>query len=88
MIIASSIIDTIRNIDSANPILLEAANWEENLRLLGIKIINVADFSELLLRLALNVLVVFVVVQYMYAKNVSVKIFISAIWQWEQSFFC
>lgn len=69
MNIASSIIDTIRNIDIASQDLTEAANWEENLRLLGIKIINVADFSELLLRLAFNVFVVFVVVQYIYAKN-------------------
>lgn len=69
MNIASSIIDKIRNIDIASQDLTEAANWEENLRLLGIKIINVADFSELLLRLAFNVFVVFVVVQYIYAKN-------------------
>ena len=43
--------------------------WEENLRFLGIKIINMSDFTELLVRLALNLFVSFLVVHYMYARN-------------------
>jgi hypothetical protein len=36
---------------------------------MGIKLINTADFTELLIRLALNIFVTFLVVQYMYARN-------------------
>ncbi len=43
--------------------------WEENIRFLGIKLINVGDFSELLIRFVMNTVLIFVVVHYMYAKN-------------------
>jgi hypothetical protein len=69
MILATTIIDTVKNINLANPDLAEITNWEENLRFMGIKLINTADFTELLIRLALNVFVTFLVVQYMYARN-------------------
>ncbi len=45
------------------------SNWEENLRFLGIKIINVADFTELLVRFILNTGLIFIVVHFMYAKH-------------------
>lgn len=64
----TTVVDTVKNI-AADPALTELANWEENLRFLGIKIINVADFSELIIRLILNIFVTFLVVQYMYARN-------------------
>lgn len=64
MQISQTVIDTVNAGE-----LSELANWEENLRFLGIKIINVGDFSELLIRLALNVFVSFLVVHYMYARN-------------------
>lgn len=64
----TTVLDTLKN-NVADSGLTELAGWEENLRFLGIKIINVADFSELLIRLALNLLVTFLVVQYMYARN-------------------
>jgi hypothetical protein len=67
MELAQSVIDTVNNVNAAE--LSELANWEESLRFLDIKIINVADFSELLIRLALNVFVSFLVVHYMYARN-------------------
>lgn len=65
---STMVLDTIKNgmTDSG---ITELTNWEENLRFLGIKLINVADFSELLIRLALNVFVTFLVVQYMYARH-------------------
>lgn len=63
------ITDTVKNINLSNPELTEIANWEESLRFLGIKIINVADFSELVVRLALNLFVTFLVVHFMYARN-------------------
>jgi hypothetical protein len=43
--------------------------WAEDLRFLDIKIINVTDFTELFVRLALNLFVSFVVVHFMYARN-------------------
>lgn len=43
--------------------------WEEGFRLLNIKIINSADFLELLLRFALNLIAVFLIVHFMYARN-------------------
>lgn len=66
--------DTIKNMVN-DPALTELTNWEENLRFLGIKLINVADFSELLVRLVLNVFVTFLVVQYMYARHSKRKDF-------------
>jgi len=49
--------------------ITEGADWEESLRFLGIKLINSADFIELLIRLALNLFVIYLVVHYMYARN-------------------
>lgn len=63
----TTIIDTLSKTGIAE--ISELASWEEQLRFLGIKIINVGDFSELLVRLALNVFVTFIVVQYMYARH-------------------
>lgn len=64
----TTVSDAVKDI-VIKPNLAGMANWEENLRFLGIKIINVDDFSELLIRLVLNLFVSFVVVQYMYARN-------------------
>ncbi len=74
MIDSSTFIDTVNSI-TTNPQLAEVANWEENLRFLGIKIINVGDFTELLVRFALNTLLIFLVVHFMYAKNSKRKDF-------------
>lgn len=66
------IIDTVStNIPSAT----EIVSWEEQLRFLGIKIINVSDFTELMLRLVFNTLLVFIAVHYIYAKNSQRKDF-------------
>jgi len=43
--------------------------FEESLRFLGIKIINTGDFFELLLRLALNSLVVYILTKKVYLKR-------------------
>lgn len=50
-------------------------NWEENLRFLGIKLINTSDFAELVLRLLFNTGLLFIVVHFMYAKNSKRKDF-------------
>lgn len=49
--------------------------WVENLRFMGIKLINLGDFTELFVRLALNTLIIIGVVFFMYAKNSRKKDF-------------
>jgi lipid-A-disaccharide synthase-like uncharacterized protein len=44
-------------------------NWEEQLRFLGIKLINANDFFELVLRLLFTVFIIFIIVQFLYARN-------------------
>ncbi|NQV02447.1 MAG: DUF4956 domain-containing protein [Bacteroidia bacterium] len=51
------------------------AGWEEHLRFLGIKLIDVSDFSELVIRFLLNAVMVFLVVHYMYAMRSKRKDF-------------
>jgi hypothetical protein len=75
MTLATTIIDTVSNLNFANPDLAEMTSWEENLRFLGVKLINTADFSELLIRLVFNLLVTIIVVQFMYARNSKRKDF-------------
>ncbi|NOU61925.1 DUF4956 domain-containing protein [Marinifilum caeruleilacunae] len=67
-----SVTDTITN---AIPAVEEVANWEEQLRFLGIKIINVGDFIELIVRFTLNTSLIYLVTHFMYAKNSSRKDF-------------
>ncbi len=52
-----------------HPLFADVTSWEEKLRFLDIKLINVADFSELFIRLAFNLLATFVVVHFIYARN-------------------
>lgn len=67
-----NVTDTITNSITA---VQEAANWEEQLRFLGIKIINVGDFIELIVRFTLNTSLIFLITHFMYAKNSSRKDF-------------
>lgn len=55
--------------------MAELDSWVEQLEFLGIKFINVTDFTELLIRLAFNLLVSFVVVHFMYARQSKRKDF-------------
>jgi hypothetical protein len=57
------------------PELTSLAVWEEQMRFLGIKLINVSDFTELLLRFLVNAVMVFLIVHYMYAKRSKRKDF-------------
>lgn len=52
-----------------------AISWEDQLRFLGIKLINSNDFYELLLRFIFNSLIVFLVVHYIYRKQSKDKEF-------------
>ncbi len=64
-----AIIDTINSIASLAPNFDDIAKVDPHIRFLGIKLINVSDFSELLFRFAFNLLILFSVVHFMYAKN-------------------
>ena len=72
MIDTLNIIETVNNISGAIP---EVATWEDQIRFLGIKLINVGDFSDLLVRFTINTLLVLIVVHFIYAKNSQRKDF-------------
>lgn len=57
------------SLSSGVPALTGAEIWEEQVRFLGIKMINSSDFLELLLRFAFNTAMIIVVVHYLYARN-------------------
>lgn len=73
--ILTTLIDAVNDLNVTNPDLAQIEGWEENLRFLGIKLINSADFLELLVRFSLNTLLLFFVVHFMYAKNSKRKDF-------------
>lgn len=53
----------------------EAIIWEDQLRFLGIKLINLNDFSDLLVRFTLNTILIFIVVHFIYSQNSKRKDF-------------
>ncbi len=50
-------------------------NWERGLKLFDIKLIDTVDFTELLIRFAVDLIVSFIIVQYIYSKNSNRKDF-------------
>jgi hypothetical protein len=73
--VANTVIEAFTSWNFLTPDLVENSGWEENLRFLGIKLINSADFAELLIRFVLNTLLIFIVVHFMYARNSKRKDF-------------
>ncbi len=69
---ASTLIDSL---NAVIPVLGDITAWEEEARFLGIKLINLSDFLELLLRFTLNTSLVFLVVHVLYSKNSQRKDF-------------
>lgn len=67
--------NTLLAITSLNSYLHKTYAWEENLRFLDIKIINVNDFTELVIRFIFNISIIFIVVHFMYARNSKRKDF-------------
>ena len=66
----------MNDMDTAmSPLLAQITSWEEQLRFLGIKLINVNDFTELLIRFAFNTLLILFVVHFIYAKRSQRKDF-------------
>ena len=55
--------------------LLNIFAWEDQLRFLDIKLINLSDFTELIVRFGLNLLLIFIIVHFMYACNSKRKDF-------------
>jgi len=72
MIELTVMIDTIK---SASDVIPDVIAWEDQLRFLGIKLVNMGDFMELLVRFVLNTTLIFIVVQFMYARNSKRKDF-------------
>lgn len=69
------ILDFLSNISLSTPDLSTVTEWEDKLRFLGIKLINVGDFSELLVRLSLTLGILLLVVHFIYSKNSQRKDF-------------
>lgn len=67
--------DKILNLSKTAEKAADIPNWEDNLRFLDIKLINVPDFTELVVRFALNSIVVLLVIHYMYARTSKRKDF-------------
>ncbi len=53
----------------------QLVDWLESIRFLDIKLINVEDFIELLVRFAFNGLVLILIIRYLYARNSNRKDF-------------
>lgn len=47
----------------------EVVEWEDNFRFLGIKLINIEDFFELLIRFTFNSTLIFFVIHFLYART-------------------
>ena len=69
----TTLADTIKTTISSQA--TQVAGWEEQLRFLGIKLINVNDFTELLIRFTINTLLILLVVHFIYAKRSQRKDF-------------
>lgn len=62
-------------VNSTADLIPDIFSWEDNVRFMGIKLINVSDFSDLLVRFTLNTLLIFIAVHFIYAKNSKRKDF-------------
>lgn len=54
---------------TATKVIEEAVEWEDKFRFLGIKLINVDDFFELLIRFTFNSTIIFLIIHFLYAKT-------------------
>lgn len=75
MIDLASIAESLSNISINFPSWEYLMEWEEHVRFLDIKIINIEDFLELIIRFALNLLVSYFIIHRIYAKNSNRKDF-------------
>ncbi len=71
----SIIQNTIYNITQKVDQVVDVPDWEDKFRFLDIKLINVPDFTELVVRFALNTIMILLVIHYMYARTSKRKDF-------------
>lgn len=69
------LIAVTETINSTAEMIPDLLSWEDSMRFMGIKLINVSDFSDLIVRFTLNTLLIFIVVHFIYAKNSKRKDF-------------
>ena len=72
MIDTINLVETVSQVNVAIP---EVVSWEDQIRFLGIKLINVGDFSDLLVRFTINTILILLVVHFIYSKNSQRKDF-------------
>jgi len=61
--------DVIPIAEAAGKTVKEAIEWEDQFRFLGIKLININDFFELLVRFAFNTGIIFLIIHFLYART-------------------
>ena len=61
--------DAVNTIGLGNIDMAGAFDWEEQLRFMGVKLINTVDFMDLAVRMTFNTLLIFIVVHFIYAKK-------------------
>lgn len=75
MIDLTAVADMVTKTSSIVNNVSSGGDWIESFRFLGIKMIDVGDFGELLVRFSFNLLVIFLVVNFIYARNSKRKDF-------------
>lgn len=71
----TEIVKIAEDVVNSQGVAAEAIVWEDQFRFLGIKLINVEDFSELLVRFTFNTILILIVVLLIYSKNSKRKDF-------------
>ncbi len=64
----NDIIESLQNLIINNISRVEITSWENQVRFLGVKLIDVGDLSFLFIRFTFNTLLIFTVVHFMYAR--------------------
>ncbi len=63
-----NIINAVLNANATDLPIADLTAWDDQIRFLGIKLIDIGDLSILLVRFTLNTLLIFSIVHFMYAK--------------------
>ena len=69
MNLLTKIFDVVNSAGFGNINMAAVFDWEEQLRFMGVKLINMSDFMDLAVRMSLNTILIFIVVHFIYAKN-------------------
>lgn len=71
----ATVIDTAQSLGAIESDIPSIFGWEDQLRFLGIKLINSSDFFDLFIRLSINTILLFFIVHVVYSKNSKRKDF-------------